>query len=464
MRGLKTGVAVLLAGSSLQPSIAAAQTGFNGVVVWRTLVNGQQETETQTTKGRKARFDYTCPSLKVSCTMIVDADARVSRMIRHDKKQYLTITETDAKQLDAIRPMLEPTFSERMKQRKLEGGDWSKLWGNLKFENTGRTEIVAGVPCEVWLGRDPAGSNDKGEACIAAAGTGIALQQVMSAIVGDSQSADGSVHGLPPEGVSTGLLKLSLVKEGSSPTLIEAIKVEPKTVDDDLFAPPVGYAETRMADDLSYLQSQMEPGELQGSLLSPRPGDTLSYPRADDPRVSSPPSLQWCAWDSLYLGYLRASGEFTYRVSAEGISDTASLVVEKVNGTDQPTLRAALQRVLAVCRFRPVLDTTAIPTLMRQQVRFAASAPPFIAGSIADPAQLLRCDPKNPNLVGSVTLEFVVGWDGLPEPGSIRALNATSPEIERIAPTLLDNCQFRPARVNGAWVRSLVRIPFTLRN
>ena len=95
MRGYWTTVAVLLAGSSLLPTLDAAQTGFNGVILFRTTWNHIQDTTIQTTEGPRIRLDHTCQMAR--CTTIVDADTHVRTEIDHNAREYFRMTEADAK-------------------------------------------------------------------------------------------------------------------------------------------------------------------------------------------------------------------------------------------------------------------------------------------------------------------------------------------------------------------------------
>jgi hypothetical protein len=137
MRGLGGAVAVLLLGGVMSPRGAVAQTGFNGVITFLSERDaGKQDTFVQYTKGRKIRIDGFGGQ---QGAMIVDNDAKVVMIVEPAKKQYVTMTEDDAKQMQAMMgPMMEQSKH--------------KDAGKLNFAKTGKTETVAGVPCEVWRG------------------------------------------------------------------------------------------------------------------------------------------------------------------------------------------------------------------------------------------------------------------------------------------------------------------------
>ena len=124
------------------PGAVGRRPGFNGVI---TFVNdgkaGQQDTFVQYTKGHRLRLDGWGKS---HGWMILDNDAKLMMIVDPDKKQYMTMTEADAKQMQAMMgPMMELTKKRRAEHEKK---------GKLDFANTGKTETVAGVRCEVWRG------------------------------------------------------------------------------------------------------------------------------------------------------------------------------------------------------------------------------------------------------------------------------------------------------------------------
>jgi hypothetical protein len=212
--------------------------------------------------------------------------------------------------------------------------------------------------------------------------------------------------------------------------------------------------------------------------LSPRLGDSLSLPMAEEPRVASPISLEACSWDALDQPYLAAKGEVSYAVDAEGIPDTTTLTVRSLHGVDTATFRSAARRLVASCRFsaRPS-GSEGTAGLVRQRFFFGAAdalhygrdqnrevsygtpTDSVIARQIED-ATLIHCPVLGPGLPpGRVEVQFVVGLDGKPDLPTIQAVNTTSAELARVAPSLVAGCRFTPARFKGHPVRSLIRLP-----
>lgn len=242
MRGYWRAVALLLVAGPLQPGGAAAQTGFNGVVTFQMdRSGGKRDTLVQTTKGHKLRIDGFGSS---HGWMIMDNDSKSMMMVEPDKQQYMLMTEEDSKQMQAMMgPMME-----RMKQQQAHRTDP----GKVNFAKTGRTEIVAGVPCEVWHGEytDESGEKDEGEACVAT-GVGFALSELT--YNNPIMQSGGAAHEQFEQyrqlvGGNKGILKATSIKKGKTSTELEAIKIERKVVGDEVFAPPAGYKEIRMGD------------------------------------------------------------------------------------------------------------------------------------------------------------------------------------------------------------------------
>jgi hypothetical protein len=241
-RGFWETVAVLLAATAMPHGIAVAQTGFNGVITFLDEgSSGKQDTFVQYSKGRKVRFDGFGGH---EGSMIVDNDAKVMMIVEPAKKQYISMSEDDAKQMQA---MMAPMM-ERMKQQHSKATDS----GKLSFTKTGKSETVAGVPCEVYKGEyvDVDGEKSEGEACVAV-GVGLALDAVTfnnPMIQQGSADYDRMQQFRALMAGNKGILKAKSYKDGKLKTDMEAIKIDKTAPADALFAPPAGYKEIRMGD------------------------------------------------------------------------------------------------------------------------------------------------------------------------------------------------------------------------
>jgi hypothetical protein len=258
MRRSWKAVAVLVVAMPMPFGALAAQSSFNGVITFlNTGTSGRQDTFVQYTKGNKVRLDGFGASRG---SMIIDNDAKVMMMVEPDKKQVMTMTEDDAKQMQAMMgPMMD-----RMKQQ----GKADDESGKASFTKTGKTETVAGVRCEVYHGVyiEDDGDKDEGDACVAP-GVGFRLDAVTfnnpmvqrgGAGYGRMQQFRELVAG------NKGILKAKSYKDGKVKTDLEAVKIEPKSLGDDMFAVPPGYKEIKMADMMMQARNGMKgmPGKM----------------------------------------------------------------------------------------------------------------------------------------------------------------------------------------------------------
>jgi hypothetical protein len=239
MQRLWRAMAVLTAVGLLPAGRAVAQTGFNGVITFKTMSSsGRADTVTQMTKGRRVRLDGFGGR---DGSMIIDNEAKRIMIIQPERKQYMTMTEEDAKQMQAMMgPMME-----RMKHQR-PGASERKF----NFTKTGKTETVAGVPCEVYHGEVVGADKEKdeGEACVAT-GVGFALADLTfnnPMLMGRDSDRFEQYRQLV--GANKGILKASRLENGKPQNDLEAIKIEKTTVPDSMFQPPAGYTEVRMAD------------------------------------------------------------------------------------------------------------------------------------------------------------------------------------------------------------------------
>jgi hypothetical protein len=134
--------------------------------------------------------------------------------------------------------------------------------GKYSFSNTGRTETVAGVPCQVWHGvyTGDEGKKDEGDACVAN-GVGFALAELTFANPMAQRGGTGYEQFEQYRqlvGGNKGILKVTKVEDGKPVTEMEATKIERKLVSDDAFKPPAGYTEVKMGDMMRQAQNAMK--------------------------------------------------------------------------------------------------------------------------------------------------------------------------------------------------------------
>jgi hypothetical protein len=232
----------------------AAQTGFVGVITFvRHDRSGAPDTVVQTSNGHKVRLDGFGSD---SGSMIIDSDAKTIIIVEPRKQQYMTMTQDDMTQMQA---MMGPMMERMRQKRKAEGKS-----GSFKFSPTGRSETVAGVKCKVWHGEyvDKDGDKDEGEACVAP-GVGFALAELTFAnpmmALGDASGAGDMFEQYRDLiGGNKGVLKASKLEKGELRTELEATKVERKPVSDDAFLPPTAFKEVRMGEMMMKAQKAMQ--------------------------------------------------------------------------------------------------------------------------------------------------------------------------------------------------------------
>ena len=244
--------AAVMAGAALGTRPLAAQTGFEGVITFTNYEHGgKPSTFVQTSKGRKLRLDGFG---KDSGSMIVDNDAKIIMIVDPSKKQYMTMTQDDMKQMQA---MLGPMM-ERMKQKRQAEGKS----GQFKFAPTGKSETVAGARCEVWHGEyvDMNGEKEEGEACVAA-GVGFALGELTfnnPMMMNGGPGAEQFEQYRDLVGGNKGILKASKLEKGEAKPQLEATKIERKSISDDAFKPPADYKEIRMGEMMMKAQQSTQ--------------------------------------------------------------------------------------------------------------------------------------------------------------------------------------------------------------
>jgi len=249
MRAVQWRTAAILALAAWLPPRLAGQTGFNGVITFQQDRDGKMGTFVQTTKGRRVRLDGFGSD---SGTVIIDGDTKSMMMVEPSEKKYFVMTEADAKQMAALMgPMLE-----RMKNSKSGNAGDDKV----NFKNTGRHETVAGVRCDVWHGSSLGDEDHEGDACLAA-GVGFDVGALVYA--NPLMQRGGRTWNKMEQyrsliGDNKGILKATRLENGKSTVEMEAVKIEPKTVSDDLFKPPAGYTAVRMSDMMMKAHNAMK--------------------------------------------------------------------------------------------------------------------------------------------------------------------------------------------------------------
>jgi Domain of unknown function (DUF4412) len=204
--------ACLLAAAS---SRLAAQ-GFDGVIQFVSYENHPEhpDTMTQITKGNKLRME----GMGRGGAMIMDGTSRI--IILPEQKQYVELP---------------------MNLGAKEAASASKHHGVAV--KTGKTETVAGIPCEDWhyKGTDEDGTAQEGDVCVAK-GAGLMISRLAGGMTENMFNEGGPAFN---EAMKNGGGLMKATNNGKISFV--AVKAQATSVPDAMFAPPSGYTKMDMS-------------------------------------------------------------------------------------------------------------------------------------------------------------------------------------------------------------------------
>ena len=203
---LRTLITVAGVIAAYAPATLRAQKEFEGVITWGSVLAtaGQGQTVISVKNG-KTRIQMSDPR-RGTFTSIRDGSGRIITVIDQKKAYYVM-------------------------------GNARELFDARKYEATGRKETVAGYPCEYYRVLDATGRDeDKTDVCVTAA--------LGFATVGEGGAmADDEAKSIRQQ-FPNGFMILKAIHDGKS---VQVLKVERKSLSDELFAPPAGYTEIKMS-------------------------------------------------------------------------------------------------------------------------------------------------------------------------------------------------------------------------
>lgn len=220
MRNALKLLALATAATLVLPSGASAQ--FEGVIT--IAVHDRQDgnmTLTQWTMGTKYRLDMDQGSQDGDgpgvATMILNPDAKTVTMIMYARQMYMT----------------SPMTTPKPRAASKDDEDLGKL------TNTGRTETVAGVSCEVYHSVTTEGNKQQeGDICFAK-GVGFMPASMSGAgAMGEGMRRLNAKIGVPP---GSGIMKVTSYVTGKPYVDMEVTKVDRRTLSASDFLPPAGY-------------------------------------------------------------------------------------------------------------------------------------------------------------------------------------------------------------------------------
>jgi hypothetical protein len=237
-------VAAGLVGSGLLPSVASAQT-FEGVIHYTLHDEGGKTTNiVQTSKHGKMRMGIIENGQESG--MIVDSTAGTVMFIDGKNKSYMVVSRQMMDQMRGMTRGMTPGMRRQAGQSDADGSTG-------KVTRTGRTEVVAGVSCEVYTydGTED-GKHVTGEACLAkgvgmlfAGGMGMGMmgREERSALQ-ERYRNWGEIGTLIAQGY--GILRATSYRDGKPNGSIEVTAIERGAPSDAQFQPPAGYKQQSM--------------------------------------------------------------------------------------------------------------------------------------------------------------------------------------------------------------------------
>lgn len=219
-----TVLAVLLGGLAGAAAPLAAQSGFEGVIEFKEFGKHGTGTMVQTSKGSLIRIDnlHGGQGKREEPTLILDTKARTMTMLVPENHMYL------------VQPLAQGGSGPADPKRQ------------LAFKDSGRTETVAGIKCQIYSGTvtDSRGKQSQFEACMAK-GVGFALFEAMGARgVGSKSSGADLFRDMAAKNLY--VLKVWELKDGARVPAMEATKVEQKAVPASAFQVPAGFTKMDM--------------------------------------------------------------------------------------------------------------------------------------------------------------------------------------------------------------------------
>jgi hypothetical protein len=230
-------LAGLMIASCAAGAAVAQAAGFEGVVAYKMPAKGGAGELTQMYKGDKTRTEVS--DGKQTTAMIMDMTAGTMTVLMPPQKQYMVMDlKTMGQGLGGLLGM--------GKAHKDTGAGAGGTAAMPKITATGRKETIAGHECEYYV------MGDKGETEVCSAkglgmfmmgqspmGGGLASLAAVAAMSTNPDAVKLFADGFFP-------LKVVSVKGGKNEVVMEATRVEKKTLDASLFVPPPDYTQMKM--------------------------------------------------------------------------------------------------------------------------------------------------------------------------------------------------------------------------
>jgi hypothetical protein len=238
--GASCGGATPNSASSSSPS-APGGGAFEGEITSKTFIGDQTMETRYAIKGERNRIEANFPQggaqagLMQTSVTLMDLSSRSTTMLFPKTKTYMTMNWGD---------MAEDITKGAAKDSPI---DFPKV------TSTGKTETVAGLPCEHWL------IGDKTDVCMAkglgyfgGGGSGGILDKLKNLTLRDKIKAQLDANPEFSKFVEGGAfpLKMANIENGQPKTIMEVTAVERKSLDDSLFTVPADYKKTEIPGSL----------------------------------------------------------------------------------------------------------------------------------------------------------------------------------------------------------------------
>ena len=227
----------LVAYGCAAPLALAQAAGFEGVVAYKMTGKGGGAEMTQMYKGTKSRTEIS--SGAQTTAMIMDTVAGTMTILMPPQKTYMVM---DMKKMGQ-------GLGGLLGRGHKDGGSGSGggMPGSMpKITATGRKETIAGHECEYYV------MGDKGEMEVCSA-KGLGMFMMGQSPMGGAMSSVASVAAMATGSDAARLfadgffpLKMVNTEHGKKEVVMEATRVEKKSLDASLFVPPPDYKEMKM--------------------------------------------------------------------------------------------------------------------------------------------------------------------------------------------------------------------------
>jgi hypothetical protein len=225
--------------SSSASSSAAASGGgdFEGEITSKTFIGDRSMETRYAIKGARNRVEMHFPpggpqaGVMQSSVTLMDLSSRTTTMLFPNTKTYMTMN-----------------WGEMAEEMTKVTGKGSPI-DFPKVTSTGKTETIAGLPCEHWL------IGDKTDVCMAkglgyfgGGGSGGILDKLKNLALRDKLKAQLDANPEFARFVEGGAfpLKMASIENGQPKPIMEVTGVERKSLNDSLFTVPADYTKTEI--------------------------------------------------------------------------------------------------------------------------------------------------------------------------------------------------------------------------